>query len=253
MLSAVRMLAVSDLHYRLPSFDWLCGVGAGYDAVALAGDLLDIASPVPLEAQIVVVNSYLERLAGMTQLFVVSGNHDLDGPGEHGEQISAWLRRRRTAAVYTDGDSVDIGEVRVTLCPWWDGPITRALVGDQLSLAAKDRPACWLWIYHAPPAGTPLCSDGRRTFADDDLAAWIGAHRPDLVMCGHIHQAPWVDGGSWFGRLADTWVFNAGHLRAKVPGHVVIDTNNDSALWYDAGNGTSVHLDLRSGQLAPAG
>jgi Icc-related predicted phosphoesterase len=245
------MLTVSDLHYRLPSYDWLCAVGAEYDAVVLAGDLISIASPVPLEAQIVVVNSYLERLAAITELFVVSGNHDLDGPGEHGEQISSWLQRRQTASVHTDGESVDIGDFRVTLCPWWDGPITRTLLDDQLAVAAQDRLRRWLWVYHAPPAGTPLCSDGRRSFPDEDLAVWIAQHRPDVVICGHIHQAPWVDGGSCFGRLGTTWVFNAGHLPVRVPAHVVIDTAADTAVWYDAGSGVAVHLDMRSGRLEP--
>jgi Icc-related predicted phosphoesterase len=240
----MRILAVSDLHYRLRSLDWVCEVASDYDAIVLAGDLLDIANPVPPSAQIVVIDSYLARLAAVTNTLVVSGNHDLDGPGEHGEQVSSWLRRSRTGTIYVDRQSVDFGDTRFTLCPWWDGPVTRDLIDEQLRSAEIDRPDRWIWVYHSPPSGTPLCSDGKRVFADEELANWIGQFHPDLVICGHIHQAPWVEGGSWYGRLGDTWVFNAGHLRATVPSHIVIDTSAETAAWYDAGNGGWVDLDL---------
>jgi Icc-related predicted phosphoesterase len=241
----VRILAASDVHYRLGSLDWLCEVGAGYDALILAGDLLDISNPVPIHAQIVVLESYLNRLAELTTVLVVSGNHDLDGPGAHGEQISKWLAKPRTGALFSDGQSVDLDGVRFTLCPWWDGPITRAQVEAQLSTAAVDRPERWVWVYHSPPAGTPLCSDGKRSFPDTDLTGWIEQHSPDLVLCGHIHQSPWVEGGSWYGRIGSTWAFNAGHVRARVPPHIVIDTELDIADW--SGSGEVGHLDLRSG------
>ena len=98
------------------------------------------------------------------------------------------------AALHVDGASVDVGDTRFTVCPWWDGPISRDEVGAQLAAAAVDRPQRWVWLYHAPPAGTPLCHDGRRTFPDQELADWIAEHQPDIVLCGHIHQSPWADG-----------------------------------------------------------
>ncbi len=66
----------------------------------------------------------------------------------------------------------------------------------------------WFWLYHAPPTGTLLCRDGRREFPTTRLASWIAGTGPDVVLAGHIHQAPWVDGGSWHDRLGDTLVFN---------------------------------------------
>src|SRR3954452_17565559 len=141
----VLILAASDVHYRLGSLDWLCEVAADYDVVVLAGDLLDVSSPVPLHAQIVVLESYLARLSALTTVLAVSGNHDLDGPGGHGEQVSAWLSRTRDGAVFTDGQSLDLDGIRFTLCPWWDGPLTRELVEAQLVAAAADRPARWVW------------------------------------------------------------------------------------------------------------
>jgi Icc-related predicted phosphoesterase len=238
----MRILAVADLHYRLPHWDWLVDAAAGVDVVAIVGDLADVVSPVPHEVQTVVLSTYLERLAERAVVLAASGNHDLDGPGEHGEQVAAWLRGPELAALHVDGASVDLGDTRFTVCPWWDGPVTREQVAAQLAAAAADRPARWVWLYHAPPAGTALCHDGRRTFADRELAEWIALHRPDLVLCGHIHQAPWVDGGSWHARLGDTWVFNAGKQAGRVPPHITVDTDAGTAHWFGVFESQTIDL-----------
>jgi Icc-related predicted phosphoesterase len=231
----MRILVVSDLHYRLPHYDWLVAAAADVDVVAVVGDLADVVSPVPHEVQTVVIRRYLDRLADATTVLVSSGNHDLDGPGAHGEQVASWLRRTSDPAgetLHVDGTSVDLGDTRFTVCPWWDGPMTREEVAAQLADAAVGRPARWVWLYHAPPAGTPLCFDGRRTFPDQDLADWIAEHRPDVVLCGHIHQAPWAEGGSWHARLGSTWVFNAGRQIGQVPPHITLDTDAGTAHWF---------------------
>lgn len=167
----MRILAASDLHYRLAHYDWLVAQAPSADIVAIVGDLADAVSAVPLEVQIVVLERYLDRLADVAAVLVVSGNHDLDGPGEHGEQVASWLRRSRAGRFFSDGQSVDIDRYRFTMCPWWDGEITKKAVAQQLATAAVERPECWVWLHHAPPAGTVLCNDGRRVFADADLAA----------------------------------------------------------------------------------
>ena len=53
----MRLLLVADLHYTLRQYDWLLSRAAEFDAVVLAGDLLSIASPVAIEAQIVAMLS----------------------------------------------------------------------------------------------------------------------------------------------------------------------------------------------------
>ena len=141
-----------------------------------------------------------------------------------------------------DGASVDIDGTRFTVCPWWDGPVTREEVGAQLAAAAEDRPARWVWLYHAPPAGTPLCFDGRRAFPDQELADWIQEHQPDVVLCGHIHQSPWAEGGSWHARLGRTWVFNAGKQIGKVPPHITLDTTEGTAHWFGVFESETVAL-----------
>jgi Icc-related predicted phosphoesterase len=238
----MRILVVADLHYRLPHWDWLVEAAAEVDVVAIVGDLADVVSPVPHEVQTVVLSTYLERLAERAVVLASSGNHDLDGPGEHGEQVAAWLHAPEHAALHVDGASVDLGDTRFTVCPWWDGPVTRDQVAGQLAAAAADRPARWVWLYHAPPAGTALCHDGRRTFPDHELAEWIALHRPDVVLCGHIHQAPWADGGSWHARLGDTWAFNAGKQIGTVPPNITIDTDAGTAHWFGTFESQTISL-----------
>jgi Icc-related predicted phosphoesterase len=238
----MRILVVSDLHYRLPHYDWLVKAADEVDVVAVVGDLADVVNAVPFTVQVVVLEKYLGLLAEKATVLASSGNHDLDGPGAHGEQVAGWLQAAGEARVHVDGTSVDVDGTRFTICPWWDGPATRQAVADQLAEAARDRPERWIWLYHSPPAGTVLCHDGRRDFPDHDLAGWIDEHRPDIVLCGHIHQAPWAEGGSWHARLGETWVFNAGKQMGKVPPHITLDTEAGTAEWFGVFEVDSISL-----------
>ena len=238
----MRILAVSDLHYRLPHYDWLTKAADGVDVVVIVGDLADVVSPVPIDVQAVVLDEYLGRLGEKARVLAASGNHDLDGPGEHGEQVSRWLRSAARENVHVDGSSIDVDGTRFTICPWWDGPVTKDEIGAQLAAASTDRPERWVWLYHSPPAGTVLCRDGRREFPDHDLAAWIEQYQPDVVLCGHIHQAPWIDGGSWHDRIGRTVVFNAGKQPGPVPPHITLDLDAGTADWFGVYESQSIQL-----------
>ncbi len=221
----MKVLCTADLHYRLPQLDWLVDQAADVDVMIIPGDLLQVMGTAPIDVQIVVVSKYLERLAERTLVLASSGNHDLDGPGETGEQASNWLRGLASERLVVDGGSIDVDTVRFTVCPWWDGPETKRLVDEQLAAAAVDRPERWVWVYHSPPSDSPLCNTGERSYPDPELGAWIDRWHPDLVVCGHIHQAPWVTGGGWVDRRGTTWLLNAGHQPGPMPAHVVIETD----------------------------
>ena len=227
----VRILLVADLHYALPQLDWVVHVAPQFDLVVLAGDHLDISSPVALEAQSVVVLGYLSRLKAIGQVAVSSGNHDLTGPDAQGEQAALWLAEARAAGVPTDGDALLLGDTLVTICPWWDGPLGRAALEAQFAIDALRRPARWIWVYHWPPLGSPTCWTGRRHYGDTDLGAWIEQYRPDLVLAGHVHQPPFKPDGAWADRIGDTWIFNPGHQIGPVPAHIEIDLDLGSAAW----------------------
>jgi len=120
----------------------------------------------------------------------------------------------------------------VTVCPWWDGPRTRDVVDRQLAHDAGsvgDRP--WIWIYHAPPDHSPTSWTGKRHYGDEDLVRWIELHRPDFVLCGHVHQSPFSSNGAWIDRIGSTLVFNAGRQIGPVPTRIDLDTDEESARW----------------------
>jgi Icc-related predicted phosphoesterase len=227
----VRILLVSDLHYTLKQFDWVVHRAAHFDLVVVAGDSLDISSPVPLEAQSVVVLRYLSLLQGKTAVAVSSGNHDLTGPDAQGEQCALWLAEARAAGVPTDGTSLRIGDTLVSICPWWDGPLGRETVQAQLAADAAQRPGHWLWVYHWPPLGSPTCWTGRRHYGDTELGAWIDRFRPDVVLSGHVHEPPFKRDGAWADRIGPTWVFNAGRQIGPAPAHIEIDLAEGHASW----------------------
>jgi Icc-related predicted phosphoesterase len=234
----VRILLVSDLHYQLRQFDWLTLAASdetiNAQAVVIAGDLLDIRSAVPLDAQAVAVTAQLRDIGRRIEVMAASGNHDLDGRDEQGEKTSRWLTRASAPGVYVDGQSVLLDDTLFTVCPWWDGPLGRASLDAVLradSLRPKRR---WVWIYHAPPVGSPLAWDGRREFGDEALAEWLPVFRPDVVLTGHIHQAPFVPGGDWIQQIGSTWLFNPGQQPGPVPSYIVLDLTSGFAEWTSA-------------------
>jgi len=229
----LRILLVSDLHYTLRQLDWVASVAADYELVVVAGDTLDIASIVEPDAQIAVVLEYLARMATKTTVAASSGNHDLNARNEQGERSARWLEAARDAGVFVDGTRFDTERVLVTVCPWWDGPLTCELVDQQLAEDAThvgDR--MWIWVYHAPPDASPTSWTGKRHYGDEELVAWIERHRPAIVLCGHVHQSPFEADGGWMDRVGSTLVFNAGRQRGPVPTCIEVDTDAGSARWY---------------------
>lgn len=227
----MRMLFVADLHYTLRQFDWLVAHAPQFDPVIIGGDLLDLSSALDLDVQIVVVGKYLERLRQLTRVVVSSGNHDGDGHDEHAESVARWIRDSRGPQLHVDGDAVELEGTLVTVCPWWDGPVSRARLEAQLARDAARPKARWVWVHHAPPAGSPVCWAGKKAIGDDHLAAWIREYQPDLVLSGHIHNAPFYPQGSWIDRLGRTWVFNPGRQPGPEPTHLAVDLEAMTVEW----------------------
>lgn len=226
----MRILLVADLHYNLRQFDWLIEHALDYDVVVIAGDHLNIASPVAIEAQIAAVRATFVRLGLSTRILACSGNHDLDRIGPAGERTAGWLSTPPTGGVSVDGESYSVGDTMFTVMPWWEGPVSRGLVEARIEALATSRPRRWIWVYHSPPEG-PLSWTGSRHFGDTAVREWIDRWQPDLVMCGHIHQAPFSEEGSWVDRVGSTWLFNAGTQIGPTPSRIEIDLGRSEARW----------------------
>lgn len=228
----MRILLTSDLHYRLRQYDWLIGAAPAFDAVVVAGDHLDISAAVPGDVQVAALSASFAALAEKTQLLICSGNHDLDARNADGEKTASWLQRLRGLGIAVDGDSVCIGGTLFTVCPWWEGPRSRQAVEQLLDESSRERAHAqrWVWLYHAPPEGK-LSWTGKRHFGDPLLPELLARHRPTAVFCGHIHEAPFRQGGSWIERSDDTWLFNAGRQIGDVPARIEIDFESATARW----------------------
>ncbi len=247
----MRCLVVADLHYSLPQFDWVLNAAPHFDVVVIAGDALDIGSVVDFRAQIVVVRKYLKLLSDRTRVILCSGNHDLDERDSGGEKISRWIGDIGNLGIAHDGDSLTIGGTLFTVCPWWDGPRVKARIGVQLEEAAAERHGLWIWVHHAPPANSPTSWAGSRFQGDIELVQWIETYHPDIVLSGHVHQSPFTKDGSWFDRIGDTWVFNAGHQFGSPPAFIALDLAANRAFWLSAAGEQSI--DLGAPLQRPAG
>lgn len=75
---------------------------------------------------------------------------------------------------------------------------------------------------------------GSRHYGDEAGRLWIERFEPDVVLCGHIHQAPFAPDGSWIDRLGGTWLFNPGKQMGAVPCCVDLDLKAGTAVWMSA-------------------
>lgn len=227
----MRILVVADLHYSLKQFDWVLEVAHDYDVVVVAGDLLDLAGHADLDTQIVVVLKYLDRIRSRATLIVSSGNHDGDAKNEENEFIAQWLQRARKENLHVDGDSVTLFDDLFTVCPWWDGPVTRESMRALIDAEREKPRKRWFWLHHAPPDKSTVSWTGKDHFGDAHLNEIIATHLPHFIFSGHSHKSPFRKGGSWIDKLGETWVFNPGREMGALPAYIVLDLEAMQATW----------------------
>ena len=78
------------------------------------------------------------------------------------ERIARWLGALRGDGLHVDGDRVELGGLVVSICPWWDGPQSRARVEAQLERKSDrlrpgmegvgkvyigERKLIWIWTH----------------------------------------------------------------------------------------------------------
>jgi len=243
----MRILFVADLHYELKQFDWLLAHAAGFDAVIIGGDLLELGSTLETDVQIVVIEKYLARLSRQKRLLVSSGNHDFDTRAVDNESACHWLRSLKADELFVDGDSVELGDLLITICPWCDGPVSQAEIEGLLARDAQKPKKRWVWIHHAPPDQSPVSWAGKKFGGDELLVKWIQRYQPDFVLSGHIHNAPFHSKGSWIDRLGKTWVFNPGKQIGPAPACLIFDFEKVSAEWISLADQVVQPLDVPAG------
>lgn len=227
----MRLIFVADLHYTLKQFDWLLAHAHEYEVAVIGGDLLDLSSALDADVQIAIVEKYLGLLRQKARVVVSSGNHDGDSRNMADESVAGWLQAVRADRLHVDGDSLEMGDVRITVCPWWDGQVSREELLALLEREAALVKGRWLWIHHAPPEGARTSWTGRKFVGDAFLRGWIDRFQPDMVLSGHIHNSPFYGDGSWIDRIGRTWVFNPGRQIGPQPTTITLDFSAQTAEW----------------------
>ncbi len=239
----MKILAVTDLHFGLKQFDWVAEQAERYDLVIIAGDLLDMGGHLDLDSQITIVVKYLRTISAKTRLLVCSGNHDGDEKNDTQEYVARWLQRVRATGLVVDGGSTELGGLRLSVCPWWDGPTTREAMQKFLRTEHTTAPESWLWVHHAPPNGLGVSWTGKEHAGDAFLVDIIRELSPDFVFSGHIHNSPFRTGGAWAARLGKTWVFNPGKQLGVPPAFIELDLAKRSARWVSQAGDEEIQLD----------
>jgi Icc-related predicted phosphoesterase len=207
-----------------------------YDLVIVAGDLLDLGSDVEHEVQSLVVERYLSKFKSSRRTLVSSGNHD----AESGESSLAadppyaaqWMQHLRHDGHEVDGMCVGVEDkIKISICPWWQTDRQRDELHQKLKEDQKQKGTLWVWIHHVPPDQSPLSWTGKDFKGEPSLNEWIAELEPDLVFCGHIHNAPFKQGGAWNIRQGKTWIFNAGRELGEIPTHLIVDLVQKTVEW----------------------
>jgi Icc-related predicted phosphoesterase len=247
----MKILAVTDLHFALNQFDWVMQQAGRFDVVIISGDLLDMGGHLDLDSQITVVVKYLRNISAKTRLLVCSGNHDGDVKNEFQEYIARWLLRVRAAGLTVDGTGLDLDGIRLSVCPWWDGPATREKMRAFLKEEREAARAQWLWVHHAPPDGYGVSWTGQKHAGDVFLVETINELKPDFVLSGHIHNSPFRSGGGWAARVGQTWAFNAGRQLGAPPSFIELDLVRRTARWVSQAGDEEISLEPAA--ASPAG
>ena len=174
----MRLLHVTDFHFRRPWHDWLVNVAQSYDAVAFTGDLLDMfpSAATDLYAQARWVRDWLKTFP--VPIFLCSGNHDwwtAEIPVNDPFLCGGWLRQVAREGVYPDGSNLLFLGHRFICTPWIEKPLCMSTEPTVL-------------LVHAPPLGTAVSSDLGHEVGDPDVADALRTLPPgSLVLSGHIH------------------------------------------------------------------
>jgi Icc-related predicted phosphoesterase len=73
-------------------------------------------------------------------------------------------------------------------------------------------------VSHTPPVNTELDNAGGRHVGSEKVREFIERCEPDLMLCGHVHEAKGQE------RIGKTVIVNPGMLRN---GHALIDLGED--------------------------
>ena len=239
----MKVLLLGDLHCRRDWFAWLLTQTPSWDLIAMPGDLLDcFGEEYPLQQRAVTI--WLDELAGRGRPVAwCSGNHDQGRwtfVGENAEERPCWTDQLQGSAIVGDLETNSIlvqGRPLLVSClPYSDLRTERfeSRIGTLLADAAAERTTLgcpWIVLSHVPPSELSLSKGLRKDLGDPVLRYYVEKYRPDIVLSGHVHEAPFH--GPFCERIGSTACFNAGFVPdASFPCHVVLDLATRKAIFH---------------------
>ncbi len=183
----MKILALSDIHGAFETMRRIIKGEHTADVIVLAGDLTTRGSAQDLK-------EVLDRATGFLKpVLTVLGN--MDPP-----QLLSVLEATGTSV---DGDAMmigDVGFIGVSASPFSPLHTPYEVADQELGARAErgwsnlDRARWNIMVAHTPPAGTTTdrLHSGSHV-GSPSLRAFIERRQPDLVICGHIHEARGVD------------------------------------------------------------
>jgi Icc-related predicted phosphoesterase len=173
----VRLLAFSDLHRDRDHAQELVKLARDADVVVGAGDFASVRRG---------IDRAMEPLRAIEKpVVLVPGNNESES--ELAEAAAGW-----PSAILLHGDSAEIdgvtffglgGGVPVTPFPW-SFDLSEREADERL----ENCPEGCVLVVHSPPKGYVDEGHGRH-MGSDAILATIEAKRPQLVVCGHIHES----------------------------------------------------------------
>lgn len=219
----MKILHVADLHFRQQWFEWVAAQANQFDAVCIAGDLLNmwITRDVSLRAQTKWIRDWVGyRFKG--RLFVCSGNHDWWTADEitDTDANGGWLRKLGRSEVTCDNHGASIGDLHF-FCHAY------AARAPLPPVEARQ----WILLHHEPPSScaAAVTGDSGVDLGSPHLREQISmaATPPLLVLSGHVHRPK-----SWRGESGRSIVLNPTYdEEASFPNHLKIDFSSGLITW----------------------
>jgi Icc-related predicted phosphoesterase len=179
----MRIVALADIHGSYKKVNDILARERGYDAIIIGGDVTTNGSPREAEDAIRLFLSHGKPL------FVVAGNMDPSVLDQTFETMGVSINARGTVLG-------DVGFFGVS-----GSPVTPMRTPNEISEEeilsraeagwARVQSARWkIFVPHAPPRGTSV----DRVFIGTHVGStavrsFIEDRQPDVVVCGHIHEA----------------------------------------------------------------
>lgn len=199
----MNILLTGDLHFNKSQYQWLEDQKESYDCFCLTGDFLD-GDADGFTRQSEWVSNWMKKFD--KQIFVCSGNHDLDEFAE-----CNWLTDMKSKKICRDNQKKVFNGIRFGCLPY---------IGANLSYFSD----CDVLLTHVPPMKTATSQSvvaGRmRDWGDEGLYHALKERviSPRYILCGHVEK-PSANRDSIF-RVE---IINPGALHnSSVPEHKII-------------------------------